>query len=479
VTRRISKKDLLNLIRRNRKDNHSSFYSLYKDQKEKRKPDRTFLHLRFAPDDLQRSIIEDDQHKRILCIWGRQRGKTTSSLLWLFRRALKQPRSINWFVGPTLKQVKRVAWMKAKRLYSPSVMAKNPNESTLTFFLKNGARIQFMGADDPDSLRGDTLNNAVLDEYGVMKPEAWTMGIEPMLSTTNGHALFISTPNALKGLHLQKLWEEASSGALNTNPDNPTWRCSHAPSFPSPHMPPEVIERARREMRDWQFRQEYEASFEEVSGRIWPEFRALKVEQGGHLIDPPDGLDYIPPKPDWTVIAGCDFGFDHPTVVIWIGVDKWGHVVVLDEYVAPRRRITDHLKVIVEKSNRLCGVEKVVFAYDPSAVQWAAEFEAYGLHMIPAINAVHAGIDRVGAYLKNNYLLINSRCHNLIKGMLDYAYDPRAAEPRPLKINDDECDALRYALMAVTPPFQFIPQYLQEEIEENLTNLWEPDPIFE
>lgn len=429
------------------------------------------IHVGILPDDIQREVIKDD-HRYKVCVWGRQRGKTITALLWLAERAQAHPNTVHWYVAPTYKQAKHIAWDKARALIPRDLLAKKPNEQSLHFTFKNGSKLYLIGADNPDTLRGPSLTSVVLDEYGTMKSTAWTQAIEPMLAATRGHVLFIGTPNAFKGPHLEKLWREVQAGEI---PDAAWW---HQKTSQGAHITAQVIEEARRGRRAWEFEQEYEAEFKDVSGRIWYEFVDKFIddtEHPGHKLHVDGNKPFADCPSGWDVYCGIDFGHTHPLAAIWIAQGPSGQIQVLAEYVAPRKRFAEHAHEIKRISKLYGGVHNIVFVGDPSAPQMGLEFRNEGIDVKPAINAVYAGIERVGRLMNHGYLTISACCTSLIRGIVHYMWDPNSKRPRPLKIEDDECDAFRYAVMATTPPEAFSASPGEKDI---LVDSWEEDPIF-
>lgn len=408
-----------------------------------------FLKVPFRPDPLQTRVLHDD-HPRKLCVWGRRRGKTTTAMLWLQKRALTRANSTCWYVAPTYKQAKRIAWQAAKRLYTTSILSKRPNESELSFTFKNGSTVTLMGAEDPDSLRGPGLWGVVLDEYGTMRQDAWSLAIRPMLSDTGGHALFIGTPNALRGPHLEQLYREIEKGALY-----PTWISWFSPTEDAAHIPPSEIETARKEMRPWEFRQEYEASFETLSGRVWPEFNMETIENGGHVIPLDGDKTELDCPAGWSVSVGLDWGWSHPFAAVWLAHanDGTGRCVVLAEHVLTRTHIIEHMRHIIRVCKRYGGIENCRFYADPSRPDYIDEVQnVYHLPVVPANNGVEIGVDRVGRLFAQNLLMVYDGCPNLIRGLMEYSYVPDSKAPRINKVKDDECDALRYAALGAMPP---------------------------
>ena len=395
-----------------------------------------------------------------------------SALLWLIKRALEIPQSTHWYVAPTYKQGKRAAWDKLLNICPVGIRAAKPHGSELSVTLINGSKIFVVGGDDPDSLRGPSLHSVVLDEYGTMRQTAWTQAIRPMLSATNGHALFIGTPNALRGPHLEQLWMEVTAG------QKPGWLGSFQTTLQAAYITQEEIDDARASLRDWEFRQEFEGEFVELAGRIWPEFVDELYEDNdeGCLTPSPEGARQIPAPKGWDVVCGLDWGHVHPFAAIWIAVGPSQQIQVVAEYVDKGHRMAERANALTEISKMYGGVDNVRFVGDPSrAKEMAQEWASEGIHIEGAVNDVERGIERVGRLLAHGYLYVPSCCILLRQGMLHYSYDPRSTRVRVLKENDDECDALRYACMAVPPPALLS---RPEERDVDRVPYWEDDPVF-
>jgi hypothetical protein len=425
------------------------------------------IHVGFSPNAVQEAILRSEADRKILVL-PRRAGKTTTILMWLHARSLLHPNTLHWYVAPTYKQAKRIAWAKAKNLFSHSVLAAPPNESELTLRLRNGSIVSLIGADDPDSLRGDGLKSAGLDEFATMKREAWEIGIQPALSDNDGHALFGGTPNALRGPHFQELYLKAKHGILRDE----GWVVVKATSQEIPHIDPRKIEQARKELRPWQFRQEYEASWETLSGKVWPDFQDSSYEAGGHVVPAPEGSTQMRPPHGWEVIAGIDWGWVHPMAVVWLAIGPQGQAMVVAEFVAQSTYLVDAAREIRRISQLYGGVGAMQFYADPSRPEFIDELQdTYGIPTTKANNSRELGIDRVGRLFGKRLLLVGSCCTSVIRGVIDYSYDPRATVPRVLRENDDEVDALRYAVMGAFPP-------TDAEREDSTEGEWEEDDTF-
>jgi hypothetical protein len=110
-------------------------------------------------------------------------GKTVGCIAWLFEQAVKGKEGQNfWWVAPIYTQAK-IAFRRLKRGLPQGVYTAN--ESELTIVLANGAIIWFKGADKPDSLYGEDVFAAVIDEASRCKEEAWH-AVRSTLTATRG-----------------------------------------------------------------------------------------------------------------------------------------------------------------------------------------------------------------------------------------------------------------------------------------------------
>lgn len=101
-------------------------------------------------------------------------------------------RRVYWHVMPTLKQARLVAWDMLKDFARP-IPGHKPNESEMSIKYPNGNRIQLIGADDPDSLRGPALSGLSLDEYSQIPGNAFGEVLSKALGDHLGYAIFAGT----------------------------------------------------------------------------------------------------------------------------------------------------------------------------------------------------------------------------------------------------------------------------------------------
>ena len=121
-------------------------------------------------------------------------------------------RRVYWHVMPSLKQAKLVAWDMLKDFSRP-IPGLKVNNSELCVTYPTGNKVQLIGADDPDSLRGPALSGLTLDEYSQIPPQAFGEVLSKSLGDHLGYCIFLGT---IKGKdQLYKTYQAAK--------DDPDW----------------------------------------------------------------------------------------------------------------------------------------------------------------------------------------------------------------------------------------------------------------
>lgn len=244
---------------------------------------------------------------------GRRWGKTQLAKTAIIKMAKIRKRLI-WYVAPTYGMARDIMWQEMLDSI-PRKWVKKLNETRLSIYLVNGTTIILKGADKPDSLRGVGLHFLVLDEFQDMRPEVWTQVLRPTLASTGGHVMFIGTPKSFN--HLYDVW---SKGQSQENRDSGQWYSWQFPTIMSPFIPNEEIEAARRDMDPKSFKQEFEASFETMSGRVYYGF-----DRHTHVGE----YKFNPRLPIW---IGQDFNIDPMSSVI-LQPQENGEVWAVDELI--------------------------------------------------------------------------------------------------------------------------------------------------
>lgn len=229
-------------------------------------PERRRVSFKLSP--AQKLVFTSDARFRVL-VAGRRFGKSYLACLTLLHEAWPARGRVCWYIAPTYRQGKQILWSLLKKLV-PREYVAFANETDLSMLLLNGSVIAIRGADNPDALRGIGLDFAALDEFAFMRREIWHEIVRPALADKQGKALFITTPNGMGwdyDLYMQG--QERRDGFQS-------WSFT---TLDGGNVAPEEVAAARSSMDARLFRQEFEASFEVLAGRVYDNFdRTLNID---------------------------------------------------------------------------------------------------------------------------------------------------------------------------------------------------------
>lgn len=214
-----------------------------------------------------RLITEDVRFKVVPA--GRRSGKTERAKRYLAKQAMRNAGELYFLAAPTRDQVKKIFWDDIKALTLSSTHPRAPSESELKIFMPNGTEIHLIGLDKPQRIEGTPWTGGVIDEIADVKAKAWEANILPALNTVTPErpdyrawCWLIGVPDGLN--HYYELYEYARTA------NDPEWAAYHWKS--AEILPPDVIQSARRVMSRKQYLQEFEASFETATGRIYEDY---------------------------------------------------------------------------------------------------------------------------------------------------------------------------------------------------------------
>lgn len=213
--------------------------------------------------------LKDEQVRFKVVPAGRRSGKTERAKRYVAKQAMKNAGELYFCAAPTRDQVKKIFWDDMKALTFSASHSKAPSESDLKIFMPNGSEIHMIGLDKPQRIEGIPWTGGVIDEIADVKPDAWQANILPALNTVSplrpdyrAWCWLIGVPDGLN--HYYEMYQYA------LNSGDPEWAAYHWKS--AEILPDDVIEAARRVMSAKQFQQEFEASFETATGRIYEDY---------------------------------------------------------------------------------------------------------------------------------------------------------------------------------------------------------------
>lgn len=216
---------------------------------------------------------------------GRRSGKTERLKRFIAKQAMKNPGERYFIAAPTRDQVKKIYWPDMKQLCLSTLQSKAPSETELIIWLDNGSEIHLIGLDKPERIEGILWTGGGVDEIADVKDGAWESNIRPALDTFNptrpdykAWCWLIGVPDGLNHYYDMARYAESSG--------DPEWALFHWKS--SEILPADTIAAAKRQMSAKQYKQEYEASFEGATGRIYEDYS--KENHTDAVIEPHEQL---------------------------------------------------------------------------------------------------------------------------------------------------------------------------------------------
>ena len=375
--------------------------------------------------------IASDTHRFRVINCGRRFGKTTLAVEEIKGFALAKNSRIA-YIAPTYQQARDIAWAMLVKELKPIII--KVNESRLELEVKNtkGSKtiIQLRGWEAIETLRGQQFDFIVIDEVAMMRNFwlNWQEVIRPTLTDTKGQVMFISTPKGFN--HFYDLY--------NLEAEDTDYKSFHFTSYDNPFLPVEELDKAKQELPENRFAQEYLADFKKTEGLVYKEFdrtRHVTTEQ---------------PKVIVEIMAGIDWGYTAPASVHRYRKDADNHYWIDSEFYKTGRtteQIIDYVKSLIPNS---------VYP-DPAEPDRIEQANQAGLNCMEVSKEIEAGIDSVRALFKQNRIHIHPDCKELIWELETYHYPDKKPDQNekelPVKENDHSMDEMRYVLHNQKPNF--------------------------
>ena len=289
------------------------------------------VSLRYA----QGEVFNSEKRFRLL-VAGRRFGKSYLSCIELLRGAIESPGEVYFYCAPTYRMAKDIAWKELKRLV-PKTWIQAKNETELRLDLINGSSIELKGTENAMALRGRSLAGVVLDEAAFMDRDVWAEVIRPALADKQGWALFISTPDGTASWFYD-MWWFCGEQELDD------WQRWSFTTIEGGNVKEEEVEAARSQLDARTFRQEFEASFENLTGLVAVSFSDDNIDkevQDLHLMPLLLGLDFnVDPMAGVCAVKHNDTLYVFDEIMLTGGATTWDFAEeVIRRYGVDRRII--------------------------------------------------------------------------------------------------------------------------------------------
>ena len=262
------------------------------------------LVLDFEPFSYQEKLLNDPSQRIIACM-GRQTGKTTTIATKAIHYAFAHPKTTTLIISPSLRQ-SMIMFDKVLNLtHQNPRIGKSVTRKTRTIIqLSNQSQIIALPCSE-HLLRGYTAHLAICDEASFIPETIITEILFPMLSTTNGTAILLSTP-----------WDK--NHFFYKAFLNPQYSTHKIQSSENPLIPQAFLTEMQQNMTQEAYKREYQAEFTEAATSYFPqELIRQCIEHAQHLgLEPYATLEQEIPKAEY--YAGLDLGKlqDHSALAI-------------------------------------------------------------------------------------------------------------------------------------------------------------------
>lgn len=316
-------------------------------------------------------------------------------------------------------------------------------------------RVNILGASDSKAesvIRGITARGIYVDEMTTLPVAFVKMSLSRLRVTGRSGGLasrMFATTNPDNPRH----WLKADYlDKIDTDPEiAATWRRFQFKLTDNTSLSPEYIRAMEAQYTGLFYRRFIQGEWVQGEGTIWDTW-----DDSRHVVDIVDL-----PIMERIVAAGVDFGSNHPSAGLLLGVAE-SKLWVLSEW-APMRTETGTLSPVVQSASlrrwlteQPWGPVEHVFV-DSAAKAFRDQLYTDGCPTAPAWKSVLPGIQLVHSLISADKLRVMNTCTGLLDEIPGYVWDAKAVargEDAPVKEADDFCDALRYAIFSSRPQWQ-------------------------
>ena len=407
-----------------------------------------------------------------LLVWANRGGGKTylAAIATVMDATLREPMKIS-VLGGSFDQSDRLAdYVRDLLAMCPDdVVAQMTRQRVV---LNNHSRIEML-AQSQTAVRGQHVQKIRCDEVDLFDSEIWraVQFATRSKSGSRGSIEVLSTLHRSGGL-MQQLVDQARQSGMKTMAPTAGYRLIQWCLW-------EVIERCdeSRRCEDCPLAPDCRGVAREANGffsiedaiairsrssrTAWEAEMLCRGVRRDHLVlrefDPARHIADVGFNRAWPLYRAMDFGFSSPMVCLWLQVTPAGCVHVLNEYVQPRRAISQHAKAILGMD----PARPVAATYvDPAGKQKESTsgmactemLASLGIYCTSRYSGISEGLELIRAALDPAdgpaTIKIHPKCRYLIDAFENYHYpSPEAAtdRSRPVKDGPDHAiDALRY-----------------------------------
>lgn len=383
-------------------------------------------------------------YEGIICDGSIRSGKTVSQgisfFIWAFTNFNEQNFAL---CGKTINSFRRNVWNWSKMILKERgyniTESRDENKITITYKGKINYFYVFGGRDErsQDLIQGITLAGVLFDEVALM-PESFVNQATGRCSVTGSKFWFNCNPDN-PSHWFKKNWIEKA--------DKKKLLYLHFTMDDNLSLSEDIKERYKGLYVGVFFKRFILGLWVVAEGAIYDMFSEEENEyselpQHISFFDPVVAIDYGTTNPLAALLCIEDLSDeDNPKLRI---EDEYYFNSRVEGYQKTDEQYLDDIEAWL--FNRLGTDTLPQLIVDPSAASFIVAARTRGFRVKEADNEVLDGIRLVSTFMAKRILIINKRCHNLLREILGYVWDEagKMDKEKPLKMNDHAVDAMRY-----------------------------------
>lgn len=209
--------------------------------------------------DILKKILKSDAMYYTI-VSPRQWGKSFFLIQLMLYYSLNYKNSKLLFCSPTYAQSSKVFKELINGIRDSGVIDKF-NAAENSIILINGSEIYFKSIQQPDNLRGYSIDYLFMDEAAMYKNDIFPTVLRPMLTVRGKKCFLFSTPRGKN--YFYNLYQKG------INKDDPRYLSFKCFSADNPYANQQEIEDAKKALPESIFRQEYMAEFIDDGGSVF------------------------------------------------------------------------------------------------------------------------------------------------------------------------------------------------------------------
>jgi hypothetical protein len=223
--------------------------------------------LKFFPDQWQGRLLRSTSRQLLLNV-TRQGGKSTVTAVLALHTALREPGSLILLGSPSQRQSRELFIKVMGFLKSLEPAEALDEDNRLSVTLKNGSRIVSLPG-DAKTVRGFSAPSLVIEDEAAQVPDELYVAIRPMLATSGGRLILMSTPFGKLG-HFYEAWTEGEG-----------WERIKISGSECSRIPRSFLDAELKAMGPMLFSQEYQNEFiDEETGAFMTDLVAAALVEG-------------------------------------------------------------------------------------------------------------------------------------------------------------------------------------------------------